>query len=146
MAKKRTRRTRKEVEPPTSSCLLICDDVLISAGRDKHTLHGVIGTIVVLECPARVGPYVAYVRLSNVYSKQEIELIFRKADDDEMVFSFKAKSPASSNPLHTHTLIVKIPQFEIPSAGRYIFTAEHGGVEFAQSRFEVKSIDQQEAP
>jgi len=66
------------------------------------------------------------------------------APDGEEVFGFDAKSPPTSNPLDTHTLIVKIPLFEIKLAGRYVFSALHAGVAFAQTTIEVRGPQSEE--
>jgi hypothetical protein len=131
-------------EAPTLSCLLICDDVLMSVAGAKHMLHGVIDRIVVTELPAQIGPCVAYVRLSNVYSNQHIVLSFCRASTDEEVFRFDAKSPGKSDPLGTHTLILKIPGFAVEQPGRYIFSASHGGMPFAQSPITIQLIEKAE--
>jgi len=137
------RRKRRKLagEAPTSSCLMICDDVLMSVGRDKHTLHGVINGIVIPELPAVIGPYVAYIRLSNVYGGSEILISFCTADSDEEIFRLDAKAPDKSDPLQTHTLIIRIPAFAVEAAGRYIFSASHGGVPFAQSPIEISTLE-----
>lgn len=134
--------TKGAVEAPTSSCLLICDDVLVSQGHNKHILNGVVGQIIVPKTPTALGPFVAYIRLSNVYGGQEIKLCFSSAgEEEEEVFSVVAKSPAQSDPLQTHTIILRIPQFEINEIGRYIFSATHGGVPFAQCPIEIEALD-----
>ncbi len=64
---------------PTVNCLLLCDDVLISQGKHKHFLQGIIGQIVVLELPAIIGGYVAYVRFPDVHGDQKVKLAFESA-------------------------------------------------------------------
>lgn len=138
MGKSRRKVGQTGAEPPTSSCLLICDDVIMSTARGKHALQGVVNGIAVRELPALVGPYVAYVRLSNVYGSQKIQLKFAHGSTDDEVFSFEAEAPEQSDPLGVHTLILKIPQFEITADGRYLFSAVHNGVPFASSPIVVK--------
>jgi len=144
MAKRRKNAGKGHVEAPTSSCLLICDDVLVSTGKNKHFLEGVIGAVGVASVPAVVGPYVAYIRLSNVYGGQEIVLSICNATDDEEVFRVMATSSEKSDPLETHTIILAIPPFEIRETGRYIFSASHGGVPFAQSMITIVVPEQKE--
>jgi hypothetical protein len=105
--------------------------------RGKHFLNGVISKVQVQEVPAFIGPYVAYVRLSNVYSAQRIVLSFCNAATDEELFGFEAQSPDKADPLETHTLILRIPQFAVQEIGRYIFSASHHGVPFAQCPIEI---------
>ena len=137
---KRKRVPKKQAEGPTSSCLVICDDVLLSYGKQKHFLQGVIGGILVPSLPAVIGPYVAYIRMSNVYGGQEIELDITRAGDSAEVFQIKATSPPGSDPLQTHTMILQIPPFQIMEVGRYIFSGTHGGVAFAQSVINIQAV------
>ena len=141
MARKKA--TKATAESPTSSCLLICDEVTLGIGRDRHTLHGVVNVITVDEKPAKVGPFVAYVRLSNVYPSQKIELKFCTAGEDE-VFRMDAEAPKTSDPLGVHTLILVIPQFTVEAGGRYIFSVSHGGVPFATSPIQVVVFDEKD--
>ena len=124
-----------------SSCLVICDDVLISTAQNKHLLHGVVDVVSVPQVPIRIGPFAAYIRLSNVYRDQEIQLTICTAVTEEPVFSCSAISPESSDPLQSHTIILQIPPFEIRETGRYIFSASHGGVPFAQSPIQINFPD-----
>jgi len=141
MAKARKKK-RSEAESPTSDCLLICDDVLVSHGKDKHFLQGIIGTIIVRSLPATIGGYVAYVRLTNVYPSQSISLTFEDADSNEELFRFNANLPQKSDPLGVYTLVLKIPPFGVTHPGRYIFCARHGGVPFAQSPIRIVLLEE----
>jgi hypothetical protein len=107
--------------------------VLISQGKAKHFLQGIIGTIVVPALPAVIGGFVAYVRLCNVYDGQSISLTFENAGSAEILFRFDAELPARSDPLGVYTMILPIPAFEVHERGRYIFSAMHRGIPFAQS-------------
>lgn len=133
MAKKRPKATKGTAEAPTSSCLLLCDDVLMSVGKSKSILQGVVDYIAVPSVPAVVGPYVAYVRLSNVYAHAEIVLRFCHVDSDDEVFSLNARAPEGSNPLGTHTLILRLPPFPVSEVGKHTLQALHGGIAFAES-------------
>jgi hypothetical protein len=135
MAKKKVQPS--EAEPPTSSCLLICEDILVSPSRDKHYLQGVISKIVVPKLPVTIGPLAAYVRLSNVYGSQQIEIAFSGGGEDKPIFSFVATSPPSSNPLETQTIMLGLPVIKLKKPGRHVFSASHGGVPFATTNVEV---------
>ena len=124
---------------PSSSCLLICDDVLQSVAKNKHLLHGVISQVFVPKLPALIGPYVAYVRLSNVHGSQSITLSLAHAATEEELFRFSATSPAESDPLATHTFILAIPPLRVTKAGRYIFEASHAGIPFATNAIEIST-------
>src|SRR5438552_10287125 len=83
MAKRKKKSAAKlATEPPTCNCLLLCDDVLVSRRKNKHTLQGVIGAIGVRQFPAVLGVYVAYLRVSNVYGSQKITVRFEKTRTD----------------------------------------------------------------
>jgi hypothetical protein len=139
MAKKRVQPS--EAEPPTSSCLLICEDILVSPSRDKHYLQGVISKIVVPKFPAMIGPLAAYVRLSNIYGSQQIEISFTSGEYEKPIFSFVAISPPSSNPLETQTIMLGLPVIKLKKTGRYLFSASHGGVPFATTTVEVVLLE-----
>ena len=125
---------------PTVNCLLLCDDVLISQGKHKHFLQGIIGQIVVLELPAIIGGYVAYVRFSNVHGDQKVKLAFESAAGDDPLFEIEANFPSQSDPLGVYTLVIPVPPFAIQETGRFMFIASHGGVPLAQSPIEVRLI------
>lgn len=131
-------------EPPTSSCLVICEDVIRSSVRGSHTLVTVINGLSATHFPDTAGPFVAYIRLANVYPNQNLLLKFTNAATDEELFKFIAMSPQESDPLGNHTLILRIPAFEIPAAGRYVFSAVHNGVPFATSVIEVKGPESED--
>jgi hypothetical protein len=133
MAKSRKKRAGG-VESPTSDCVLLCDDVIVSQGKHKHTLVGLIGLIGVPGFPAVIGGYVFYVRLSNVYSGgQKIVLRLSSASTDGTVMETEAMLPKESDPLGVYTLIAALPPFVVNEPGRYLFGAYHNGVPIATS-------------
>lgn len=134
------RRRKLRAVPPTINCLLLCDDVLISQGKGKHFLQGVIGAIGVVNLPAMIGGYVAYVRFSNVHGEQKVKLSFEPAAGGESLFEIEANFSSQSDPLGIYTLVIPVPPFLIAEAGRFMFTASHGGVPLAQSPIEIKSV------
>jgi hypothetical protein len=131
---KRKKKPKSGVESPTSSCVLLCDDVFVSTGKGKHTLSGIIGGVGVSSFPATLGGYVAYVRLSNVYSGgQKILLKLSAADTDQTLMEREEKLPHDSDPLGVYTLVIPVPAFRVTVGGRYIFGAYHNGVPIAVS-------------
>lgn len=116
---------------PTCNCALLCEDVLMSAARGKHILHGIVNLVVVASLPATVGPFVSYVRVSNVYGTQELTIRL-VSGTDRVVFELRAqlKSP---DPLGLYNLVVPIPPFGITEAGRHMFSVLAGGEVLAQS-------------
>lgn len=146
MAKRRGKKSEKnEIEPPTSDCLLLCDDVLASKRTGKHNLIGVIGTIVTPKLPHEIGGYVAYIRFANVYSGQKIVLTFKPASDEASpLFQIEFETPNNSNPLSIATLQFKIPMFVVECDGRYKFQAEHAGVPFVSTTIMIRSIERKE--
>ena len=139
MAQK-VRRKAKRGEAPTSDCLLLCDDVLISQGKNKHSLMGVIGGIGVTEFPAVLAGYVAYARFSNVYSGSKVEISLISADTEEPLFKARAEFPAQSDPLGVYTLVIQIKPFRVPAPGRYLFGAYHDGVAIATSPIIIQGL------
>jgi hypothetical protein len=117
--------------------LLICDDVLVSQGKGKHFIQGVIGTIVARSFPAVIGGYVAYVRLSNVYPKAKLRIALVSADSDDEIFAFDVQADEKADPLGVVTLIIPIPPFTIDHPGRYIFCGKHDGVPFATTPISI---------
>lgn len=144
MAKQRKK--RRISEAPTSDCLLLCDDVLVSQGKNKHSLMGVIGAIGVTSFPSILGGYVAYARFSNVYAGQKINLKFTSAATDEVLFEGVAEFPGAHDPLGVYTLVVPIRPFTIKQPGRYIFGAYHDGIPIAASPVEIKGPPPEENP
>lgn len=144
MAKrKRTGRKKKGAVPetPTCNCALLCDDVLVSQGRGKHTLNGIIGAIGVEKLPAVLGWYVTYVRISNVYGEQRVIVNLEEAGTGEPVFEFEAKMPEQADPLGVYTLVVPVPPFRVERAGRYMFNAKSGGEILAQSPIIIQAAN-----
>ena len=121
MAKRVPRKSRRLTEEPTCNCILMCDDVLMSA-KNKHTLAGVIGVIGVAHLPIVLGNYVAYVRISNVYGTQRIRVGLEHTAEAPL-FEFMADLTGPQDPLGVHTLVVPIRPFQVESAGRYFFSA-----------------------
>lgn len=141
MAKRKKNPSRRQpTEPPTCNCILLCDDVLVSQGRGKHTLSGVIGTIILQGLPAQSGSFVAYIRLSNVYGSKDVQVSLLRADSNEPVFQFEAKLPDKTDPLGLYLLMVPIPPFKIERAGRYLFQAECDGEVLATSPISVVAM------
>jgi hypothetical protein len=119
--------------------LLLCDDVLISQGKQKHFLNGIIGLIGVKELPATIGGFVAYVRVSNVHGEQSISLVFEHSNGGNPLFSVDVGLPSQSDPLGVYTLVIPIPPFAVLEAGRYMFSVMHGGIPITQSPIEVRA-------
>lgn len=111
--------------------------MLISIAKGKHLLQGIVDRVNVEKLPATLGPYVAYVKLSNVHGAQHIEMNFCNAASEEVLFTFGATSPPENDPLAAHTLILPIPPFVVKKAGRYIFRASHAGIPFATNAIVV---------
>jgi hypothetical protein len=142
MAKKGRSKSRAgTAEPPTCNCILLCDDVVISQGKGKHTLHGVIGTIVVPGLPAVLSAfpngYVAYVRVQNVYGNKMLEVTLDEAASGDPVFKFRADLPDKKDPLDVYTVCVPVIPFVIERAGLYWFTARCDGGILAQSPIRI---------
>lgn len=132
--------------PPKCNCILLCDDVLISQGRAKHTLQGIIGTIVVGKLPIRLGGYVAYIRVQSVHGPKMLEVSLEEARTDRPVFQFRAEIPDRKDPLGVHTLCVPIIPFDIERDGIYWFVARNEGVILAQSPIHVVIVPAPESP
>lgn len=135
---KRKKKPKSGVESPTSDCVLLCDDVVQSVGKGKHTLVGIIGGVKVPQFPATIGGYVAYVRLSNVYGGgQKIVLRLSVADTDQMIMETEAVFPPQTDPLGVYTLVVPVPVFRVLVGGRYIFGAYHNTIPIASSPINI---------
>ena len=144
MAKKKRPVAKKIAEAPTSSCLIFCEDVTISVGKQLHTLHGVITDMYIPQLPALTGVGVVYMRLRNVYANQQFSLRFANLDSSEVLFEFGAQSGEASDPLGNHVIILNVPPFIMPCAGRYVFSAVHGDTTFAECVINVIGSDQRE--
>ncbi len=136
MARKKANRSKRSLpETPTCNCVLLCDDVLISA-KGKHTLAGIIGVIAVPKLPAIVGGFVAYVRISNVYGDQRARVSLDHAKTGRAVFEFQVPLQ-QRDPLGVYTVVAPTPPFAVDEGGRYIFQVESRGEVLAQSPIEI---------
>lgn len=136
MAKRPQGRLKKQVAQVTCSCLVLCDDVVISHARGKHTLAGIIGGIGVAQLGAMAGPYVAYVRLSNVHTDQRVTVGLERPSGT-LLWEFEAQLVNRNDPLAVHTLIAHIPGFLVDEPGRHMLIARHENVPVAQAPIEV---------
>ena len=127
---------KKKTHAPTCSCLLLCDDVVVSHGKDKHNLMGIVGTICVRETPAVIGGFVAYARTSNSHGLEAVELVIRRPSDNEPIMRIQAEFQADT-PLNVTTLVTRIPPIKIEEPGRYMFSAESAGNILAQTPINV---------
>jgi len=125
-------------------CLLICEDVLRSYSRPRHAIDGVIDNITVSDTPAQIGPYIAYIRAGRNVSVEKIVLRLSSTATDEEILEFEAKLPNQDPLVPTRTLVVKIPVFEVSTAGVYLFQALHGGEAFAEALIRVVQTDEPE--
>ncbi|MFI5380096.1 MAG: DUF6941 family protein [Tepidisphaerales bacterium] len=132
--------------PPMCNCLLLCDDVLISQGKGKHFLQGVIGIVGVSSLPAMIGGYVAYIRLSDVHGSQNVTISFVNARTGEPVIETKADFPSHADPLGVYTLVIPVPAFAVNEEGRYLFMVTHDGVPIAQTPVIIKAIQRRAGP
>jgi hypothetical protein len=135
MPKKRKKSDTPEVA--TCHCLLLCQDFVEWKATGRHELHNVVGTLLAREFPAVFGPFVAYIRLSNVYGRQTVNFSFQNADTEERLIEFDAQTHPQANPLGVVTTVVPISPFEIRTPGRYIFVASHAGTPIALSPIDV---------
>lgn len=123
--------------PATCDCALLCDDVLESHVKGKHSLMGIIGGIVVPSLPFPFGPCMCYVRLANLVTAKQVTLSLENADTAEILLSFQVEVPEQDHPLGVCTIVAPIPQFLIEKAGRYLFSAKSDGLPLAQSPIAV---------
>lgn len=119
--------------PATCDCALLCDDVVESHLKGKHTLVGIIGGIVVARLPHAFGPCMCYVRLANLLTEKTVVLMLENADSGEDVLKAEVKVPEQDHPLGVCTIVAPIPRFVIEKAGRYLFSAKCDGLPLAQS-------------
>lgn len=133
MGKKRAKTVRDGTSAsPTCSCLVLCDDVVVSHGRGKHRLDGIIGAMNVPFVPHPVAGGVVYARVSNVHQNQKLTVTLVRADDDhEPLWEIEAEFVNRNEPLDVHTLVAKVPPFVAHRAGRYLLEARHKGVPIA---------------
>jgi hypothetical protein len=148
MAKKRPKRHKRGIpETPTCNCILLCDDVVISQGKGKHTLQGVIGAIVTPRLPSELGGYVAYIRVQNVYGNKMLVVSLDEASTGEPVFAFQAGFPDKKDPLDLYTICVPVKTFRVHQAGLYWFTVRCDNEILAQSPIRIvaaRSTEDQE--
>jgi hypothetical protein len=133
-------RKKDPIDVATCHCLLLCQDFIEWKATGRHELHNVVGTLRAVELPAVFGPFVAYMRLSNVYGAQTVNVSFQNADTEDVLFEFAARTHPQADPLGVVTSVVPIPPFEIPAAGRYIFQASHAGNPIAMSPITVGKL------
>lgn len=130
----RQRRSKGSLpESPTCNCVLLCDDVIISQGKGKHTLVGVIGTIGVAGLPAVLAGSVAYIRIQNVYGSQRLVARFEFAKDNRTLFEFEVELTGDPDPLNVFNIIVPIRPFKVLEPGMYWFSILSGGAVLAQT-------------
>jgi hypothetical protein len=139
MAKRKGKATKFTSEPPTASCLLLCEEVTVKYGLDKHILEGIISEMNAPGLPFMTGPGVAYVRMSNVYPNQKMTLRFAHLETAEVVFELSIQAPPNSDPLRNQIIIAPIRPFVIYHSGRYMFGAIHNDIPFAECMIEVKA-------
>jgi hypothetical protein len=117
---------------PTCSCLVLCDDVVISHALDKHQLSGIIGAMTVPFVPSLAPAGVVYVRVSNVPKSQKITVRLVRADDDhEPLWAIEAEIINRNTPLDVHTLVAKVPAFVVARTGRHVLEAMYDGTPIA---------------
>ena len=138
---KRQPRKKKRTESPTCNCLLLCQDVTESKATGKRVLHGIIEVIRATNFPVTVGPFVGFMRLSNVYGQQEVRVSFERAETGESLFEFVATTHPKADPLGVVTSVVPIMPFTIDEPGRYIFSATHDALEIASSPVFFQHVD-----
>ena len=146
MAKKKKRaggnRPEEPVtEAPTCSCLLLCDDVVVSTAQDKHVLQGVIGSFGLPTVPLVAGNFVAYLRVSNLYPGQRLSVRFENASSGEILFEFEASFVSQKDPLEVHTLVSRILPFEVKEFGRHILSAVYNGMPVAQTPVYAETME-----
>lgn len=123
------------------SCLVLCDDVVVSHGRDKHRLDGIIGAMTVPFVPHFAQGGVVYVRVSNVHQNQRLTVRLVSADDDhESLWEIEAEIVNRNEPLDVHTLVAKVPPFEVVKAGRYLLEAVFKGVPIATVPIMIRAL------
>jgi hypothetical protein len=135
MAKRKPRPTPKLPESPWCNCVLLCEDVQMSA-HGKHTIERVIETVEVSRLPITIGPFVAYVRISNIYQQQLVRLSLYRAHDNAEVIGLDVELNSNS-PLGVTTLIAPTPPIPIDASGRYLFEVRYQGVTMAQTPIQI---------
>jgi hypothetical protein len=136
---------RKRKKPPgvspMCSCLVLCDDVVVSHAIAKHNLLGVVGGLVVSGFPGPVQPLVVYVRLSNVHGDEQVKVSFAHADDhDQPLWEFDAQLLNQNDPLSVHTLLTPVPPFRVEKPGRHMLMVRHAGTMIAQVPVHVRGM------
>ena len=141
MAKRaKTKAPSRHTGNPTCNCILLCDNIVVSHADDKHNLLGVIGAITLPPRMMAVGPFVVYVRLSNVHANQKVEVCFEDAESETRIWAFVAELVNRNDPLAVYTLLSRVPAFLVPRAGRYLLSAKHGGVALAQTPIQINCL------
>jgi hypothetical protein len=130
MARRKKEKTRP-VEPPTCSCVLLCDDVIEHKSRPKHDLIGIISTLVLPGLPAIIGGQVVYIRMSNMIVGQSVSIRLHSAENldgrDTAIFSFNGKfDQENGDRLGVLTMILPVPMFVLEKEGRYILGVYSG--------------------
>lgn len=126
---------------PTCSCLVLCDDVVVSHAFGKHQLSGIIGAMNVPFVPHPVPGGVVYVRVSNVHGNEQLTVRLVRADNDhEPIWEIQAEIVNRNEPLDVHTLVARVPAFEVQSAGRYLLEARHMGVPICTVPIQVNTM------
>ena len=128
-------------EAVTCSCLLLCEEVLVSSARPRHFVQGVISGISAAGPLAPAGPLAIYARVSNVYPGARLQIRFAHGDErSDPLFRFNVAFPdagGDTDPLMMRTFILRVPPFALPAGGRYILSAWSGETLVNQAAVEV---------
>lgn len=132
-------KSRRPSLPPSCSCILWCDDVVVSHGHDKHRLEGIIGAISVPLVPVNIQGGVIYLRLSNVRNNQSLKVALAPADDRrEPLWEAEIEIPSQNDPHAVRTLVARVPSFRVSEIGVYMLEARYDGVPIAQTPILIK--------
>jgi hypothetical protein len=125
--------------PPRCKALLLCDQVLVEAGTGKTSLVGIFDRVGVTAFPAAVGPFNAFVQLTDGVGRYQVFVEVHDLSDGLVLARAQAAEVEFREPTDRINCRIAMPRWQARHGGAYDFVVLAGEQEVERQRFEVST-------
>ena len=126
--------------PPRCKALLLCDQVLVEAGTGKISLIGIFDRVGVGGFPAAVGPFNAYVQMTDGVGRYEVFVEVHDLSGGLVLARAQAGNLEFKEPTDKVNFRIAMPRWQARHGGAYDFVVLADDQEVERQRFEVTTM------
>jgi hypothetical protein len=126
--------------PPRCKAILLCDKILVEAGTGKISLVGIFDRVGVAGFPAAVGPFNAFLQMTDGVGRYEVFVEVHDLSDGLVLARTQSGMLEFKEPTDKINFQIAMPRWQARHGGAYDFVVLADDEVVERQRFEVLTM------